>query len=349
MAVAHDEKRPTASLMVETDQSRSTAIDTGQQIADIGTGQAAHLSCDAALALLSDAVLSIAHHEIHRIDEVGEGAPSEFVISTLKAFKLSVAVQAPSGNKSRDLDGCVLRARLTYEDGSLVEEVSATQEPPLLGGQAIVENTTASFRLRITVLSSLCHARKFRVHVHADGCPELAVMSSAVKTITKLRRGSRESREAAREARELQLQLQLQREHQGDTLTHAPRSPMRDAAALLDSPIASHWPSCGGKRSLGLIDGLEGWKDSACCDTATAHLGDPRRTLQEYAAVDACVQDDLSSHTLDQLWDEIHHNGSKLLELQQQQRQLFKQLRSMREACEQRQVCLEHAPMACVL
>jgi len=310
MAVAHN-----ANPMVETDRTRSIDIDTGQLMADLDTGQQmARLNshdCSTALAWLSDPTLAIEHHEIHRIDEI-DGEQRELVTSTLKAFKLRVAVQTAAGDMLTDIDGMALKATLVYEDGSLVEEVSATQEPPLLGGQAIVEDGVASFRLRITVLTSLCHARRFRVKLHVDGCPDLSCISAAVKTITKLRRGSRGSREEREAARERGA---------------ASCSPSDDAVGDSSSP----WPACGGKRSLGILDSLEGWQQAKCCDldtSATALGGD--------ATECAAAEDDLSSHTLDQLWDEIHDNGTKLLELQKQQRVLFKQLRAIREACEEK-------------
>ena len=47
--------------------------------------------------------------------------------------------------------------------------------------------------------------------------------------------------------------------------------------------------------------------------------------------VDENVDDALSNHTLDELWDQVSQNGAKLLELQAQQRKLFKELRALKQ------------------
>jgi len=82
-----------------------------------------------------------------------------------------------------------LKAKLIYNEGQLVDELSVNQEPPLLGGDAILDDEgVASFKLRITVLSSLCHGRHFRIQVNAIDHPDLLVRSEPMKTLTKLKR-----------------------------------------------------------------------------------------------------------------------------------------------------------------
>jgi len=103
-------------------------------------------------------------------------------MSTLKAFMLRVGVQ---GEDATIFEEMPLVASLIYENGHAVEEVSATLEPPLLGGEALVERGVATFKLKITVLSSLCRSHRFRVRVAAPGSG-LSVVTSPMRTITKL-------------------------------------------------------------------------------------------------------------------------------------------------------------------
>jgi hypothetical protein len=139
-----------------------------------------------------DAAINIGYHEIHRIDANGETGEDEFVISTLKYFQLHASLQDISGERVPALDGTSLTAVLRYEDEGDVEELSVTGEPALLGGQAVLEGGVAKFKLRVTVLSSLCGKRNFRVKVVATCLPELApIESQAFKTITKLNRPTR--------------------------------------------------------------------------------------------------------------------------------------------------------------
>jgi len=136
--------------------------------------------------------LEVLHFEVHRCDNAGQ-QDEELIMSALRHFALRVGVM-DGGELSTLDDGMQLQARLIYESGRLVDEVSATLEPPLLGGDAIVgKDGTASFRLRITVLSSLCRSSKFRVRVSAvdTHAAPVATVTSQVRTITKLRRPSK--------------------------------------------------------------------------------------------------------------------------------------------------------------
>lgn len=159
------------------------ALDTGQkmQVDEVGGGDAQRTVATRRLEIL--------HFEVHRVDNAGRD-DEELIMSALRHFVLRVGVMDGDALSTSD-DTMQLKASLIYENGKPVEEVSATLEPPLLGGDAIVENGVASFRLRITVLSSLCRSNKFRVRVSAvdeHAAPDAAV-TSQVRTITKLRRG----------------------------------------------------------------------------------------------------------------------------------------------------------------
>ena len=168
-----------------------SALDTGQ--ADtivLDTGQAAGLTALAMPTNLHGARLEVVRFEPHRTDRAGT-ADEELIMSTLKYFALEVGVRHGSTFTTR-ADGLALRAVLVYDEtGTPVNALSSTGEPPLLGCDAVVEDGVASFKLRITVLSSLIDS-KFRVEVGAVGEPAMAAATTAaVKTITKLKRGPR--------------------------------------------------------------------------------------------------------------------------------------------------------------
>jgi len=152
--------------------------------------------------------LEVASLEIHRVDNAGE-ENEEQIMSTLKAFSLRVAVMDGEAISSC-ADGMHLWASLLYEDNNVVEETSVTGEPALLNRDAKVENGVASFRLRITVLSSLCCSNRFRVLVSSAEDPKLSVITDrAVKTITKLRRtpkGTSSPLAGAKHAREWDME-----------------------------------------------------------------------------------------------------------------------------------------------
>lgn len=288
-----------AHALLTTDASLTLdAIDTGQEdLAALDTGQLESVDAGSLLAYAAaDEALAVTFHEIHRIDEA-EGR-RELITSTLKYFSLHIAVQDPDGELMYHLDGTVLRASLVYEDGSPVEALSATLEPPLLAAagecqpKAVVEGGCATFRLRITVLSSLCNKQNFSVRVESAEQPELSVTTAPTKTITKLRRAMREST--------------------GKTTPASRRAPVAD-----ENGTFSGGGSCGAKRALSLVASEVGCEVVGC--------------LQELAACEVDAEA-LSGQSLDQLWDQVSLNGARLLELQAHQRRLFKELRSLKEA-----------------
>jgi len=137
-----------------------------------------------------DARLKITHHEIHRIDREGD-EDEELVMSTLRFFALRCEIFAGTEGTQPTMceNGKQYVATLIYENGNAVQELSMTHEPALLGGQAVVEDGIATFRLKITVLSALCRSQRFRVQVTAVDRPEICAITSPMRTITKLRRG----------------------------------------------------------------------------------------------------------------------------------------------------------------
>jgi hypothetical protein len=243
--------------------------------------------------------LAVTFHEIHRIDEVD--GRRELITSTLKYFNLHVAVQADNGELLYHLDGTSLEAHLVYENGAMVDALSATLEPPLLAAagecppKATIEGGCATFRVRITVLSSLCNKQSFCVRVTSLERPELSVCTEPTKTITKLRRGARE--------------------------------PRASVHATDENGAFPGGGSCGSKRALSHVAATGEYERSyvpGClmelpsCEMDEARLG-------------CCVPGALSVHSLDELWDQVADNGARLLELQAQQRKLFTELRSLKQ------------------
>jgi len=161
-------------------------------IASHDTGQAAFRIDEEHLTL------GIISHDIHRIDEAADGS-IENVMSTLKAFVLRIGLfDGDISEPTRAEDGLSLTASLVYDDGQPVEELSVTQEPPLLASAVTLANGVATFKLRITVLTTLCRGNKFRVKIVAPERPELAVATAPMRTITKLRRPLKDKREATK-------------------------------------------------------------------------------------------------------------------------------------------------------
>jgi len=252
--------------------------DTGQLYDKLGTKELAP-SETAELVNNTSHRLRILQHDIHRLDETADGM--ENVMSTLKGFTIRVGVFSNDGDMPLDTeDGIRLKAKLVYENGLDVEELSATLEPPLLGGTATLQNGTAVFKLRITVLSSLCRGNRFRVQIDSE-VAELNVVTEPMRTITKLRRG--------------------------------PSNKKKDTATEVEPDSEGGLrPNSGLKRALELEGFLLEDFEAEAYGVASAALADGR--------------------TLSELWDEVNSNGSLLLDLQQQQRTLFRELRELREA-----------------
>ena len=272
-----------------------------QDLLFLDTGQL----LDAAAETIGDKALAVTFHEIHREDE-GESGEREMITSTLKYFSLHMAVQSPvTGDLLFDFDGTTLIASLVYDNGELVTDVSATLEPPLLAAagecppKAVVEGGVATFRLRITVLSSLCNKHNFCVRVTSQEFPELSATTAAVKTITKLRRGVRGGEATTRDA-------PVKRQ-----LLAAERMPLACAENGATTPAT-----------------LTGSAKRLCA------LGESHgKCGMDEASLGQCLDRTLGAEAvgnLDELWDQVAQNGARLLELQAQQRKLFKELRALK-------------------
>lgn len=288
-------ERELLASIIDTDQHELLAIDTGQDALALDTGQ------DVSDELLLSQLV-VRKHEIHRKDDLADGE-SELVTSTLKHFHIDVALVDLEGATVPHADGARVHATLVYEDGDVVEEVSASLEPPLLGGDAQLEAGCATLRLRTTVLTSLCQCRKFRVHIALESHPEIFVLTQAFKTITKLRRGSRggANKEAAKEAATEGLKEAGGRSSPQSPLSAVPNTSVKRALS------ASAPPAPGAKQ---------GTKESACAAV------DETKTTTTPATV-------AGTRSLTSLWDEVRANSQTLIQLQKQQQDLFAELRRL--------------------
>lgn len=151
--------------------------------------------------------LNVLALEVHRRDD------EVAVISSLKHFTVEVALKnATTGEDDRAHDGRQIIATLVYEDGTPCDQHDQDGRAPLLMKGAsdedgVLKDGRARLRLHITVLSALCDQRRFRVSLcvgSAGGTshPTLCCATEPVKTLTKLRRGTRNESLARRDARE---------------------------------------------------------------------------------------------------------------------------------------------------
>lgn len=248
------------------------------------------------------AALNVTYHEIHRVDSVeGNPAMNDSIISTLKYFQLHVTLQGVGGKTVTSRDGTEVLASLVYDDITPVEELSATFEPPLIGGRAALDEGVATFRLRVTVLTSLCYKRNFRVKVWAPSSPELDVaVTNPFKTITKLRRGVREKADKAAAA-----------QAEAEAMETADNTP-----ALNHIPLSPSPPRTAIKR------GADAITVSATADAFGVE--EAGRTGGSAGAAAAAARG------LDKMWEAVQLNGQRLMELQAQQKSLYDELQALR-------------------
>ena len=310
-----------ASMTITTNANEANDA-TAHELMLFDTGQLSEIDASELEAFVTNEAASanktslvITFHEIHRTDEVDQ-ADSEQIMSTLRYFSLHLAVQDEAGDLQYHLDGTPLLASLLYDNDLPVEVQSATHEPALLaaGGQSppktIIEGGVAVLRLRITVLSSLCNKHHFKVKVASLEHPELSVTTAPVKTITKLFRGPRES---------------TSRRMSAAAPNCAPDAALVERNAAPSTPATvSVAGACGAKRALTMLG-----EDEFSCNmrelTKCASLA-----VGGFDFGDDC--DDAKTESLDDLWEQVAQNGAKLLELQAQQRRLFKELRLLKKA-----------------
>jgi hypothetical protein len=142
--------------------------------------------------------LKVLEHKVHKIEihekENGE-VEEEQVVSNLRPFTLKVGV---TDHLDRPvLDSSVpLRATLLYENGLPVQQASSS-EPLIVGETSVVAlHGTATFKLRITSLSSHRDKQRFRIQVEPQDAevalqePHLIVVTQPMKSVTKLGRAT---------------------------------------------------------------------------------------------------------------------------------------------------------------
>jgi hypothetical protein len=134
-----------------------------------GCSTAVALSAASGAALLggSGRKLKILEHRVHKVEnrtkENGE-QEEELVVSNLRPFTLKVGVLDVHDQPL--LDGNLpLRATLLYENGLPVKQTSSS-EPLLVGETDVVAlQGAATFKLRITSLSSHRDKQRFRIQI----------------------------------------------------------------------------------------------------------------------------------------------------------------------------------------
>lgn len=148
--------------------------------------------------VLSGRKLKILEHRVHKVEmrtrENGEGE-EELVVSNLRPFTLKVGVHDHMDAPILDCS-LPLTASLLYENGLPVKQTSSS-EPLLVGETDVVAlQGAATFKLRITSLSSHRDKQRFRIQVapqdpelHSHE-PQLIVVTDPMKSVTKLGRAS---------------------------------------------------------------------------------------------------------------------------------------------------------------
>lgn len=142
--------------------------------------------------------LKILEHRVHKVEartkENGE-QEEELVVSNLRPFTVKVGVFDHLDQPMLDCS-LPLRASLLYENGLPVKQTS-TSEPLLVGETDVVAlQGSATFKLRITSLSSHRDKQRFRIQVSPQDLElqlsevNLCVVTDPMKSVTKLGRNS---------------------------------------------------------------------------------------------------------------------------------------------------------------
>jgi hypothetical protein len=149
--------------------------------------------------------LKIIEHRVHKVEartkENGEHE-EELVVSNLRPFTVKVGVFDHLDQPVHDCS-LPLRASLLYENGLPVKQTS-TSEPLLVGETDVVAlQGSATFKLRITSLSSHRDKQRFRIQVAPQELElqlsetNLCVVTDPMKSVTKLGRNSQAQGAAA--------------------------------------------------------------------------------------------------------------------------------------------------------
>lgn len=142
--------------------------------------------------------LKILEHRVHKVEmrtkENGE-PEEELVVSNLRPFTLKVGVHDALDMPLLDCS-LPLRAALLYENGLPVKQAPTSSSEPLLVGETdvVALQGSATFKLRITSLSSHRDKQRFRIQVGPQDAdmlrvdPQLCVVTDPMKSVTKLGR-----------------------------------------------------------------------------------------------------------------------------------------------------------------
>jgi len=140
--------------------------------------------------------LKILEHRVHKVEmrqKENDESEEELVVSNLRPFLLKVGVHDHMDNPILDCS-LPLRASLLYENGLPVKQTSSS-EPLVVGETDVVAlQGAATFKLRITSLSSHRDKQRFRIQVAPQDMemlqlePALCVVSDPMKSVTKLGR-----------------------------------------------------------------------------------------------------------------------------------------------------------------
>uniref|UniRef100_A0A7S2CH94 Uncharacterized protein n=1 Tax=Haptolina brevifila TaxID=156173 RepID=A0A7S2CH94_9EUKA len=154
--------------------------------------------CSSTALVAGGRSLKILEHHVHKVEmrtkENGE-QEEELVVSNLRPFTLKVGVHDASEEPMLDCS-LPLRASLLYENGMPVKQTSSS-EPLLVGETDVVAlQGAATFKLRITSLSSHRDKQRFRIQVAPQDVelhlnePNLCVVTDPMKSVTKLGRAA---------------------------------------------------------------------------------------------------------------------------------------------------------------
>jgi len=142
--------------------------------------------------------LKILEHRVHKVEvrtKENDEPEEELVVSNLRPFMLKVGVHDHLDMPILDCS-LPLRAALLYENGLPVKQTSSS-EPLLVGETDVVAlQGAATFKLRITSLSSHRDKQRFRIQVAPQDHdllgtePQLCVVTDPMKSVTKLGRAT---------------------------------------------------------------------------------------------------------------------------------------------------------------
>ena len=274
----------------------------------------------------------------------------ENIISTLKHFIVSVALKdATTGSLSKSLDGTKLHSKIVFEDGSPVTDASVTGEPPLLYPEpAVLVGGKAYLRMRITVLSSLCGKRLFRILIATEARPDISAMTDpAVKTITKLHRPCRPTKGvAAAKNRDTGGKRAL------DTVETDLEFDLKDLACEAFAASSKSRTGCDAPCKLqGVVE-----DDQATDDAEDDSWGGTDSSLgSAYSARDLFAdiysapllggglfgggipgmrteEGVAASQSTLSLWDEVTTNARQIAELRAQQKEILREVQALRRA-----------------